>query len=100
MKQVKNYLTLDERKSAVKEVGDNALILYEHYIRTGTPDYHFTDDKNAYVIGWSTAKAKRIRLLLEKHGYLYTEIFVNRKAGNKLIKTHIGIENVKKAKGE
>jgi len=93
-KTIMAYLTAAQRKEAILDVGDAGCLLFEYYVSKGsTPEFAFTDFKTGRALGWKESKAKRIRLLLEKEGYLYVE-----KTPNVLVVTHIGKKNVLEAK--
>lgn len=88
------YLTSSQKLEVLKEAGDTGFILYDFYVSKGnTPEYEYTDVKSGRALGWLPSKVKRVRLLLEKLGYIYTE-----KSRNILTVTHIGKANVNKAK--
>lgn len=88
------YLTAKQKLEVLKEAGDTGFILYDFYVSKGnTPEYEYTDIKSGRALGWLPSKVKRVRLVLENLGYLYVE-----KKKNVLVVTHLGKDNVKKAK--
>ena len=92
------YLTEKERREVILDVGDNALILYEHYINKGNiKDYEFTDLKNANALGWKESKAKRLRWILQQNGYIHTAVFTH-STTRRVTHTYIGKDNVTKFK--
>jgi len=98
-KQTMHYLTIKEKKEVILECGDAALIMYEFYIsKGGAKDYQFIDSKTSAALGWDISKAKRIRLKLEKHKYVKTLTFSNKKG--KYVVTYIGKENTSGTDGK
>ena len=86
------YLTGEQRKEIILMCGDSALILYEYYVNKGSvPDFAFSDTKSGRALGWTVAKTQRIRLILEKAGYLRRV-----KDGN-VVLTYIGKDSVSKS---
>lgn len=67
---LKYYLSADERRELIKEIGDPACMLYEYYLRMASiPNQVITDDLAADYFGWNTRKVKRYRQALTKAGW-------------------------------
>lgn len=64
------YATNEQKAVIIKACGEPAVILYEFYLSKANEDtYVHTDKKNARVFGWTIAKARVVRLKLEKAGW-------------------------------
>lgn len=67
---LKYYLSESERKELIDSIGDSAVLLFEYYVRLASVgDQTITDKKTSEYFGWTTYKAKRIRLALIKNGW-------------------------------
>ena len=67
------YLKSEDRKKVIVELGDAEFILYDYYVSKGNiPDFSYSDMKSGLALGWKKDKVQRIRLKLEKAGYLRT----------------------------
>ena len=92
------YLTLENKKTIITECGDAALILLDYfYLKANVPNFKHTDEKASYSLGWSTRKAKDIRLKLTKAGYFH-QATARYPDGRKITTTYLGKDSVKEVK--
>ena len=95
--RLKYSLGHSERKELVKEVGVNALVLFEYYLRlASTENTVINDTAAADYFSWSAASAKRHRLSLVNAGWMAVE---KARLGNgrKIIVYYLGKDEVRAA---
>jgi hypothetical protein len=69
-------MTSAERLDVGRQAGDPGVLLYEYILRMASiRDADITDESIADYFGWNIHKAKRIRLNLQRIGYLHTEVY-------------------------
>lgn len=69
--KMKYFLTHNERRALVEEVGVSCLVLFEYYLRlASTENAPITDVEAADYFGWNERAAMRHRLKLVKHGWV------------------------------
>lgn len=92
------YLSDDERREVIQEIGDAACLTLEYYLRrAGRNKEAITDSIVAWHFGWTEQKAKRQRLALVKHGWFWYVKYTSHD-GRKTITYYIGKEAVKNGK--
>lgn len=69
----KTYITCNQRKQLIKEVGDSGALLYIHYYDKGAyQGFNIMDDTAvAKEIGWPVRKVQRERIKLTKAGWIF-----------------------------
>ena len=69
--KVKYAMTFTERRNLMRDCGDAALCLFEYYLRVAAMnDVIFSDEGAAEYFDWDKQKAQRVRLKLEKAGWV------------------------------
>lgn len=95
---LKYYLSAEERRSLIQEVGDAACMLYEYYLRMASiPNQVITDDMAAEYFGWNTRKVRRYRQALTNAGWYDSARYTIAKV-RKGISYYIGKEAVAKTR--
>ena len=97
----KAYLDDMQQRETISTVGDSATLLLGYLLRLASrKKWEEIDDKiNAYHFGWSVSKAQRLRLDLEKAGYLRsTKFYAN--GGGRVTVYYIGKEVVAEQFGD
>lgn len=92
------YEVLTKERSDILTLANNqALLLYEYYLRMASiPDAPMEDVDASEYFGWSASKVTRARLALEKLGY-FKKIIYKSSAGKKTITYYVSKDAVAKA---
>lgn len=91
----KFYVSDDERKSLIHEVGDSGFLLYEYYLMlAGVGSKKEISDEDAIeYFGWTPTRAKTARKKLTNAGWFYQESFAY-SGGRKGITYYLGKKQV------
>ncbi len=95
----KAYLDDVQLREIIAELGDAACLLLSYLLRVAAKKEwgEITDENCARQFGWKVRKAQKVRLALEKGGYMSSQRFYAN-GGKKMIVYYIGKEAVEKEK--
>jgi hypothetical protein len=93
----KYYLSDEERRQVLKDIGDAACLVLEYYLRrAGRDDGDIHDWIVARHLGWKQQKVKRQRLALTRNGWIQSVKYTSAK-GRKAITHYIGKQAVRES---
>lgn len=88
------YIPAPDKKAIISCCGDAGYVLYDYWMsKYNEKKYPYTDANSAKALGWSTRKAKDVRLKLRNHNWFAVKTF-KASDGETLTQYYLGYETV------